>query len=183
MPNTSTPNANTTNKHSNFIALLRLYRKYLATNTTYTSLTKNTRNRIKKNCNTPHFSTQSINFANASKTHSSEHPQTIHTVSNNNEPQDYTYVDCSNSEPLSSQFSSPTPLQIASNPFNSSQGPVTNIDRLLSQAHWNHAFNIVNSSPSFENNHLVFKVPHKKTLSSNSPTRDPDQHSQHSLYR
>ena len=50
---------------------------------------------------------------------------------------------------------------------------------MLSQAHWNHSFNIVNSSPSFQSSlPLSFPgTPAKITLSSNSPTSDPDQHS------
>ena len=102
--------------------------------------------------NTQQFSTQPINFANTDKTHSSEMPQPIHTVSHNNDTtHDISLLsDISFSDPTSSQISSPTPLQIASNPFNPPQGPVRNFERLLSQAHWNHSFNIVNSSPSFQ---------------------------------
>ena len=102
---------------------------------------------------TPQFSTQSINFANTDKTHSSELPQPIHTVSHiNDTTHDISLLsDTSISDPTNSQISSPTPSQIANNPFNPPQGPVKNFERLLSQAHWNHSFNIANSSPSFQN--------------------------------
>ena len=75
------------------------------------------------------FSTQPKNFANTDKTISSEWPQPIHTVSTINDiPQDISLIsDTSISDPIKSQFSSPTPPQIASNPFNPPQGPVTNI--------------------------------------------------------
>ena len=45
---------------------------------------------------------------------------------------------------ISSQFSPPTASQIADNPFNPPQAQLTNFERLLSQAHWNHSFNIIN---------------------------------------
>ena len=112
-------------------------------------------------------------------------PQPINTVSNiTDTPHDISLLsDISISDPINSQFSSPTPLQIASNPFNPPQGPVTNIERLLSQAHWNHSLNIVNSSPSFQTSlPLSFQcTPPIITLSSNSPTPDPDQHSHHCI--
>ena len=108
-------------------------------------------------------------------------PQPNHSVSNITEtPQNISLVsDTSISDPLNSQFVSPTPSQIASNPFNPPQGPVTNIERLLSQAHWIHSFNIVNSPPSFQSSlKLSFQgTPPIIKLSSNSPTPDLDQHS------
>ena len=73
--------------------------------------------------------------------------------------------------------------QIATNPFNPPQGPVTKFDCLLSQAHWNHSFNIVNSSPSFQ---ISIPLSFSGTtsvfnLSSNTPTPDPDQHYHHCI--
>ena len=131
--------------------------------------------------NTHQFFTQPMNFTKTNKTHSSELPQPIHTISNIiDTPQDISLIsDTSTSDPLSSQFSSPTPSQIASNPLNQPQGPVSNIERLLSQAHWNHSSNRVNSSPSFQNSlQLSFQgTTPIVTLSSNSPKPDPDQHS------
>ena len=102
--------------------------------------------------NTPPFSTQPINFAITNKTSSLELPQPIHTVTNiDDTPQGISLIsDTSVFDPLNSQFSSRTPSQIGSNAINPPQGPVTNIERLLSQAHWNHSFNMVNSSPSFK---------------------------------
>ena len=87
------------------------------------------------------------------------------------------------SDPLSSQFSLPTPSRIASDPLNPPQGPICIIERLLSQAHWNHSFVIVNSSPSFQSSlPLSFQgAPPIITLSSNSPTPDPDQSSHHCI--
>ena len=131
--------------------------------------------------NTPQFSTQPTNFANTDKTSSSELPQPIHTVSTiNDTTHDISLLsDTSNFDPISSQFSSPTLSQIANNLFNPPQGPITNFERLFSQAHWNHSFNIVNSSASFQSSlQLIFPgTPNIITLSSNSPTPDPDQHS------
>ena len=78
------------------------------------------------NCsNTAQLSTQPIKFANTDKTHSSELPQPFHTVSNiTDTPQNASLIsDTSISDPLSSQFSSPTPSQIAGNFFNPPQGP------------------------------------------------------------
>ena len=67
--------------------------------------------------NTRQFSTQRINFANVHKNQSSE--KHINTVSNFNDPQEVSLIsDNSVSEPLISQFSSPTPSDIASKPFN-----------------------------------------------------------------
>ena len=101
--------------------------------------------------NTPQFSTQPINFANTDKTHSSELPQPAQNISNiSDTAQDISLI-FDTSDPLSSQFSSPTPSQFASNPFNPPQGPISNIERFISQALWNDSFNIVNSSPSFQN--------------------------------
>ena len=135
--------------------------------------------------NTPQFSTQPINFANTDKTNSSELPQPIHTVSHiPDQSHDISLLsDSSHSDHVSSQISSPTPSQIANNPFNPPQGPVTNLERLLSQAHWNHSFNIVNSSPSFQSSlPLSFTGTQPIiTLSSNTPTPDPDQHSHHCI--
>ena len=87
--------------------------------------------------NTPQFSTQPINFANTDKTHSSELPQPIHTVYNIPElSHDISLLcDSSNSDQLKSQIPSPTLSRIANNPFNPPQGPATNLERLLSQAH------------------------------------------------
>ena len=101
--------------------------------------------------NTTQFSNKPTIFAKTDKTHSSKLPQPIHSVSNiNNTPHDISLVsDTSISNPISSQFSSPTPSKIANNPFNPPQGPISNIERLLSQIHWNHSFNIVSSPPSF----------------------------------
>ena len=67
------------------------------------------------------------------------------------------------------------PSQNASNLFSRTQGQVTSIERLLSQAHWNHSINIVNSSTTFQNSiPLDFHgTPRLKTLNSISPT--PDQ--------
>ena len=86
--------------------------------------------------NTPQFSTQPINFANTYKTHSSELPQPIHTVSNiSDTTHDNSLLsDTSISDPISSHFSSITPSQIANNLVNPPQGPITNIERLLSKA-------------------------------------------------
>ena len=135
--------------------------------------------------NTPQFSTQPINFANADKTSSSELPQSIHTVSNINDTIHNISLlsDTFNLDPISSQFSSPTASQVANNPFNPPRGPITNLERLLSQAHWNHSFNIVNSSPSFQSSlQLSFLgTPPITTLSSISPTTDSDQHSHHCI--
>ena len=112
-------------------------------------------------------------------------PQPIHTVSNINDTRhDISLLsDNSISDPISSQFSSPTPSQIANNPFNPPQGVISNIERLLSQAHWNHSLNIVISSQSFQSSlPLSFHgTPPIITLSSNSPTPDPDQHSHHCI--
>ena len=111
--------------------------------------------------------------------------QPIHTVSNiNNTTHDISLLsDTFNSDPISSQLSSPTPSKIANNSFNPPQGPITNIERFLSQAHWNQFFNIVYSSPSFQSS-LPLNFPGTLpiiTLSSNSPTLDPDQHSHHCI--
>ena len=135
--------------------------------------------------NTPQFPTQPINFANTDKTHCSELPQLIHTVSNINDTTHHISLlsDTSISDPISSHFSSTSPSQIASNPFNPPQGPITIIERLLSQAHWNHSFYVVNSSPSFQIS-LPLNFPGTTliiTLSSNSATPDPDQHSHHCI--
>ena len=114
-------------------------------------------------------------------------PQPIHTVSITiDTPQDISLIsDTFTSDPLSSQFFSPTPSQNAKNPFNPTQGPMSNIERLLSQAHWNHSFNVVNSSPSFQNSlPLSFQgTTPIITLSTNSSTPDPDQHSHHCIGR
>ena len=135
--------------------------------------------------NTPQFSTHPIIFANTDKTNCSELPQPIHTVSNiHDTPQDIILIsDTSFSDPLSSQFSSPTTSRIESNPFNQPQGPVTNIERLLSQANCNHSFNIVNSSQSFQSSlPLSFQgTPIMITLRSNLPTPDIEQHSRHCI--
>ena len=132
--------------------------------------------------NSPQLSTQPINFANTDKTSSSEFPQPIHTVSTiDDTTHDFSLLsDTSNLDSIRSQFSSPTASQIANNPFNPPQRPITNIQRLLSQAHWSHSFIIVNSLPSFQSSlPLSFPgTPPIITLSSNSPTPDPDQHSQ-----
>ena len=137
--------------------------------------------RLIKYINTRQFSNQPKNFANTDKTNSFQLPQPNHSVSIiNGTPQDISLIsDTSIFDPLNSQFVSPTLSQIASNPFIPPQGPVTNIERLLSQAHWNHSFNIVNSSPSFQRSpQLSFRSTLPIiTLSSNSPTPDLDQHS------
>ena len=95
-----------------------------------------------------------IEFDKTDKTNSSELSQLINTASTiETAPQDITFLsDTSSSDPLNSQFSSTTPSQIANNPFNPPQGPGSNIERLLSEAHWNHChpFNIVKSSLSFQ---------------------------------
>ena len=81
---------------------------------------------------TPQFSTQTNSFANTDKTSSSELPQPIHTVLNiNDTPQDIS-LSQTPLDPLSSQFSSPTPSQFASNPFNPPQVAVSNMEGLLS---------------------------------------------------
>ena len=128
--------------------------------------------------NTPQFSTQPINFANTDKSTCSELPQPIHTVSNINDTHDISLLsDNSNPDPISSHFCSPTASQIANNPFNPPQGLKTNLERLLSQAHLNYSFNIVNSSASFKSSlPLSFPgTPPIIILSLNSPTPDPDQ--------
>ena len=112
-------------------------------------------------------------------------PQPFHTASNINEvTNDVSLLsDTSNSDLISSQFFPPTPSQIANNPFNPPQRPISNFERLLSQAHWNHSFNIVNSSPLFQNSfslNLTGTLP-IVTLNTNSPTTDPDQHSHHCI--
>ena len=133
--------------------------------------------------NTPQFCTQPINFANTDKTVNSELPQPIHTVSNiNDTTHDISlFSDTYNPDPISSQFSSPTASQIVKIPFNPSQGPITNLERLLSQAHAIHSFIIVNSSPSFQSSlPLSFPgIPPIITLS--SPTPDPDQYYHHCI--
>ena len=135
--------------------------------------------------NTPQFSTETINFANTDITNSSEMPQPIYTISNINDTlQDISLIsDTSISDPLSSQFSSPTISRIASSPFNPPQVPVTNIERLLSQANWNHSFNIVNSSPSFQSSVPPSSqgTPTIIRLSSISPRPDLDQHPRHCI--
>ena len=85
----------------------------------------------------PHFFTQPINFANTDKINIFELPQPIHTVSTKEAgPQDISLIsDTFNSDPLSSQFSSPTSSQIANNLVILPQEPVSNIERLLPQAH------------------------------------------------
>ena len=67
------------------------------------------------------------------KTNSPELPHPIHNISYiNDKAQDKSlFSDTSKSNPLSSQFSSPTPPQIAKKPFNPPQEPVTNTERLL----------------------------------------------------
>ena len=109
-------------------------------------------------------------------------PQPIHTVSDLPDPShDISLLsDSSNSDHISSQISSPTPSLIANNP---PQGPVTNIERILSQEHWSHSFNIVNSSPSFQSSlSLSFtRTPPIITQSSKTPTPDPDQHFHHCI--
>ena len=126
-----------------------------------------------------------MNFANTDKTHGSELPQPIHTVSNiSDTPQEICLIsDTSISDPLSSQFSSPTPSQIANNLFNPPQAPISKNERILSQAHWYHFFNTVNSSPSFQSSlPLSFQITALIiTLSSSSPTLDSDQHSHHCI--
>ena len=130
--------------------------------------------------NTPQFSTQPISFANTDKTHSPELPQPIHTVLNiSDTPKDFSLIsDTSISDPLSSQLCSPTQSQIARNPFNP---PISKIERLLSRAHCDHSFNIVNSPPSFQSSlPLSFQGSTPIiTLSSKLPTHDLDQHSHH----
>ena len=70
--------------------------------------------------NRTQFLTQPINFANTDNTGSSELPQPIHTVSTKEAvPQDISHIsDTSNSDPFSSQFSSPTQSQSVNDPFN-----------------------------------------------------------------
>ena len=110
-------------------------------------------------------------------------PQPVHTVSNvsDTSKEISLFSDASISH-LALNFlrllhhkSRTTPL------INPPQGPISNIERLLSQEHWNHSFNIVNSSPSFQSSLLV-NFPGTTpiiTLSSNSP--DADQHSHHCI--
>ena len=122
--------------------------------------------------NAPHFSNQPKNFANKSKAQSSELPQSLHTVSKINKPQDISFIsESSISESLSTQFLSPTPSQIASSSFNQTQGPVINIERLLSKASRNHSSNIVNSSPYFQKSLPLscHGTTPKITLSANTP--------------
>ena len=123
--------------------------------------------------------TQPINSANTDKTNSSELPQPIHTVSIiEAAAQDIKPIsDTSNSDPLSSQFSSPTPSQSANSFSNPLQGSVSNFERLLSQAQWNNSFDIVNSSSLSFQSSLPLRfggTPPIITVSSNSPTPDPD---------
>ena len=112
-------------------------------------------------------------------------PQSVHTLSNIHETtHDISLLsDASNSDSISSQFSSTTASQIANKPFNPPQGPTSNIERLLSQAHWNHSFNIVSSLPSFQSSLPTnfLGMPSIINLSSNSPTPDSDQHSHHCI--
>ena len=169
-----------------FAPLFWIFTTHTTTSSNFiTSSTASTTTRTSYYSNILQFSTPPINFANTDKTHIFELPQPIHTVSNINEPpHDFSLLsDNSISEPLSSQFSSATPSQFANNPFNPPQGPISNIQRLLSQAHWNHSFNIVNPSPSFQGSlPLIFHgTPPIITLSSNSPTPDPDQHPHHCI--
>ena len=97
------------------------------------------------------MSTQPINFAIKDKTQSSERLQPIHTVSNLNELRDNSLIsECPNSEPLSSQFSLPTPSKIGINPFRPPQRQVTSLERELPHAQWSHSFYIVISTPSFQ---------------------------------
>ena len=100
-----------------------------------------------------------IEFDKTDKTNSSELPQLINTASTiETAPQDITCIsDTSSSCPLNSQFFSPTPSQFADNPSNPPQGPGSNIERLLSQVHWNHChqINIVKSSLSFQSSLLL----------------------------
>ena len=107
-------------------------------------------------------------------------PQPNHTLSNITDiPQDISRnSDTSISDPLSTHFSSPIPSQIANNPFNPPQGPISNIERSLSQAHLNHSFILINSSQSFQISlPLSFQsTPPVITLCSNLPTPDPYQH-------
>ena len=110
---------------------------------------------------TPQFSTQPMSFANIDKTSISGLPQPIHTVSNINDTlHDISLTsDTSISDPINSQFSSPTPSKIGGNQNISPQESVTNFERLLSKSHWNHSFNIVISSPSIQSSILLaFKV-------------------------
>ena len=82
-----------------------------------------------KYSNTSQFFTQPTNFANNDETSSSELPQRIHTVTTH----DISILsDTSNSDPFSSQFSSPSASQITNNPFNPPQGEITDFERLLS---------------------------------------------------
>ena len=112
-------------------------------------------------------------------------PLLIHTVSNINEaPQDISLIsDTSNSEPFSSQITSPAPSQTSSIPFNLPQRPVTSIGGILSQAQWNHPIKLVNSSPSFQSSlPLSYQGDRPiKTLNSNSPTSDADQFYHHCI--
>ena len=135
--------------------------------------------------NTSQFSTQPINFSNTDQNHCSELPQPIHTVPKiNDTTHDISLLsDTFISDPNSSQYPSPTRSQIAINPFNPPQGPITNIERLLSQAHWNNSYIIVISTDSFRIHYrLVFAgTAAIINLSANSPTPDPDQHSHHCI--
>ena len=129
--------------------------------------------------NRQQFSTQPTNFANTNKTSSFELPQPVHTVSNIIDTlQDISLISYTSiSNQLNSQFFSITPSQFSSNPFNLARGPVTNIVRLLPQAHLNHSFNIVNSSPSFQSSlPLNFQSkPPTIILCLKSPTPNPEQ--------
>ena len=104
-------------------------------------------------------------------------PQSIQTVSNIiDTPQEISLIsDTFISDILSSQFPSPTPSEIANNLVIPPQKSISKIERLLSQAHWNHSFNIVNSSASFQNSQPLSSQGTKLiiTLRSNSPTPDP----------
>ena len=108
-------------------------------------------------------------------------PQPILAVSNiSATPQDINLIsNTSISDPLSSQFSLPNPIQSLRNPINPPQGSISNNERLLTPAHSNHSFNTVNSSPSFQSSlKLSFQdTTPINTISSNSPTPDPYQHS------
>ena len=153
---TNTPNASITTKTNNctnFIAILWFSSKYDTPPPTFIPAPPQAPQlELLNYSNTPQFSTQPINFANIDKTISSELPQPIHTVSNfHNTRQGISLLsDTSNFDQISSQFSLPTASQIANNPFNPPQRQITNFERLLSQANWNHSFNMVKSSPSFQ---------------------------------
>ena len=133
-----------------FIAILWFSSKYDTPHAHLYQLLHEHHNLLNYSNTPPPISTQPINFANTNKTISSELPQPTHTASViHDTTHDISLLsDTSNCDPISAQFSSPTASQISKYPFNPPQEQITNFERLLSQAHWNHSFNLFKLSPS-----------------------------------